>query len=496
MSLQSSLNTNKFFNFTGQIGDLVNNEIKVVKADCTIKKASKFLMDPAIDYLIVEENKIPIGIVSKIELLAHGMTSKKELVRPIKEIMKSQLVSVQKSDTVLDSLMFMVKHKLDYLLVMDGKISIGVITQKDWLSAQINYPIPLIKKLQTATSIRQVDEYRKEAKQLVWDNFKKEGNVISLTNIITVINDAITKRIIQLSLDKMQADGHGIPPVSFTWIGMGSEGRKAQTLITDQDNGLIFENVHEEQYDEVKNWFLTFAADVCKGLDLCGFTLCEGNIMATNPELCNSIDKWGDAFHRIIKNSDSKELLEASIYFDFRSIYGNQSLSDNLWEKLFKLFDENTFFIRHFAQNILEASRPPIKKWAWLAPEFLHITPPPFDIKREATAPLDAAIRLIALHHGISSTHTLERLEQIMEKGFMPKTLADDVKRAFDFIFRLRFRLEYEAKDVKNVDRQIHVETLIPLEVSKLKDSLKTIYKVQDYAYIHVTEHKVPWAMR
>jgi len=497
MSLQSSFNTNKFFNFTGQIGDLAHSEIRVVEANCSLKKASQYLMNPEIDYLIVEENNIPIGMLSKSELLAHGISHEKDLSQAIKGIMNEQLVSVQKNDAVLDSLMFMLKHKLDYLLVMDGDIAHGIITQKDWLSVQVNYPIPLIKKLEIATSVHQVAKLRQKAKKIVWDNFIQEGDVIALTNIVTVINDAITKRIIQLSLDRMQAIGHGIPPVSFAWIGMGSEGRKAQTVRTDQDNGLIFENVPEEKYDTVKKWFLEFADIVCKGLDICGFPLCEGNVMATNPDLCNSVDKWGDLFKKIIGKADAEELLEASIYFDFRCIYGNQNHALQLWDKLFEYIEINQFFMKEFAQNILEASRPPIKKIAWHLPEWFNIKPAPFDIKREATAPLDAAMRVLALQHGISVTHTLERLEKIMELGYISKSLADEVKKAFDFVMRLRFRLEFNMKDEKNISHEIDPKTLIPLQVRNLKDALKTIYELQDYVYMHITgQHRVPWAMR
>jgi hypothetical protein len=38
----------------------------------------------------------------------------------------------------------------------------------------------------------------------------------------------------------MVREGYGRPPVPYAWLALGSEGRREQTLRTDQDNALIF----------------------------------------------------------------------------------------------------------------------------------------------------------------------------------------------------------------------------------------------------------------
>lgn len=486
----------KLLAFTGHIGDLVHNKIKVVDASCTINNAATYLIDPSIDYLVILRNHIPQGIVDK-KTFSKKIRLKKNGNEPITSIMNAQLISAQKNEPVLDTLMFMIKHNINLILVLDNKKPLGVITQQDWLSVQINYPTQLIKKIREAKSIHEISQLRIESKQVIWNTFIKEENAVSLTNIITVINDAIGKRIQQLAVANMVKNGKGEPPVKYAWVAMGSEGRKAQTIRTDQDNGIIFENVQEKDYEEVKNWFLEFADVVVNGLEKCGFPKCKGNIMANNPELCNSIDKWKTLFEYIITKADAKELLEASIYFDFRCIYGKKELVDELWGFLFESMDVHNFFLRHFSANLLEASRPPIKKWKWKLLEIFNTTPPPFDIKREGTAPLDAAIRLLALNNKISKTNTLTRLQLILEKGKMPKALADSVHVAFDFILKLRFKLEFTMEnEIKSFDHTVDPKNLSAMELKKLKDTLKTIYKLQDYAFIETTGMRIPWSMK
>ena len=85
----------------------------------------------------------------------------------------------------------------------------------------------------------------------------------------------------------------------------------------------------------------------------------------------------------------------------------------------------------------------------------------------------------------------------LLEKGNMPKLLADSVHVAFDFILKLRFKLEFTMEtEIKNFDHTVNPKDLSPIELRKLKDSLKTIYELQDYAFKEVTEMSIPWSMK
>ena len=488
---------NKLLAFTGVVGDLAHNEIKTVKNSCSLTDASKLLEKPTINYLVVLRGDIPIGILSKKHFANQKIKDYNIKRDSVEMLMDTHLISVQQEEPVFDTLIFMLKHNINHILVMKRSKSLGILTQQDWLSVQVDYPVQIIKKIREAETIEHIKSVRKESKKIIWDTFIREENAVSLTNIITVINDAIGTRIQQIALEEMEKRGRGNPPVNYAWIGMGSEGRKAQTIRTDQDNGIIFENVPKERYEETKNWFLEFAEIVVNGLNECGFPLCIGNIMATNPRLCNSIEKWKELFEFIITKADGKELLEASIYFDFRCVYGTEELVNELWDFLFSSIQKHNFFMRHFSENLLEASRPPIKKWAWRLPDRFNIIPPPFDIKREGTAPLDSAIRLIALNDEIRETNTLKRLQAILEKGVLPKSLADNVHVAFDFILKLRFKLEFTMDTkITAIDHTVNPKDLNSLELRKLKDALKTIYELQDYAFKEVTQMSIPWSMR
>jgi CBS domain-containing protein len=64
------------------------------------------------------------------------------------------------------------------------------------------------------------------------------------------------------------------PPVRFAWLNIGSQGRKEQLLLTDQDNALVFQDVAAERHDEVKKYFIHLAENVTHMLSIVGYELC------------------------------------------------------------------------------------------------------------------------------------------------------------------------------------------------------------------------------
>ena len=71
----------------------------------------------------------------------------------------------------------------------------------------------------------------------------------NLTRFITTVSDAILNKIMGFTLKTM-----GPPPGKFVFMILGSEGRHEQTLKTDQDNAIIFEDVDPENEPAVRGY--------------------------------------------------------------------------------------------------------------------------------------------------------------------------------------------------------------------------------------------------
>ena len=68
-----------------------------------------------------------------------------------------------------------------------------------------------------------------------------------LTRLIAAFNDRLTVRVIELT-----ARRHRMPKGSWCWLALGSEGRHEQSLVSDQDNGLVFSATDRHEADALR----------------------------------------------------------------------------------------------------------------------------------------------------------------------------------------------------------------------------------------------------
>src|SRR5690606_13221795 len=120
--------------------------------------------------------------------------------------------------------------------------------------------------------------------------------------------------------------------IPFTWLCFGSEARREQTLHTDQDNGILFEAESDTEARQIRQQLLPLARHINETLAECGFTLCRGNIMASNPELCLSRREWYRRFSECIRTATPENLLASSIFFDLRVVWGDPAGAEALFD--------------------------------------------------------------------------------------------------------------------------------------------------------------------
>ncbi|WP_227646920.1 DUF294 nucleotidyltransferase-like domain-containing protein, partial [Klebsiella pneumoniae] len=112
----------------------------------------------------------------------------------------------------------------------------------------------------------------------------------------------------------------GAAPLPYCFVAFGSMGRDEQLIVTDQDNALILDDRYDVQQHGA--YFAQFAELVCRGLDRCGYPLCDGEIMASNPKWRMTRKEWETCFADWIDNPNPQALLNASIFFDLDGVYG------------------------------------------------------------------------------------------------------------------------------------------------------------------------------
>ena len=296
-----------------------------------------------------------------------------------------------------------------------------------------------------------------------------------VTRLITLINDHTTCRIIELILEK-----HGSPDIQFSWLVFGSEGRKEQTLHTDQDNGILFKADSAEEANAIRQKLLPIAREINVVLDDCGFTLCRGNFMAGNAEFCLSSDEWLARYQRMMRDATPKNMQFAGVHFDMRCIWGETQPCVDLHRQVVGMVAADAVFQRVLAESAL-LNRPP------LGGLFRNFTlskkgaeKDSLDLKVKGLAPIVESARVLALSQGIEATNTLERIRQLVGRGIIERLDGDAYAEAYHFIQLMRMQHnQQQAAQGLAYSNLIYPDELNALDRRILRESFRQAQRIQ-----------------
>jgi PAS domain S-box-containing protein len=390
--------------------------------------------------LVASENSAVIGIVTDHDLRARVLAEDIDLNAPIHTVMSAPLIKISEDALIYEALMRMEEKGVLHLAVEDRKGQIvSVIDNKALIQFQRYGPIVLSREISRAKSPDEVARSSGRTSLLVRTLMDSSARPRHVTNMLASICDAATERLIQLAVNDL-----GASPAPFAFIAMGSQGRQEQTLVTDQDNGIIFVPPADADSKQVSEYFLQLGQRVCDGLNQAGYPYCRGGVMASNPRWCRSLPDWLSGFDDWVQKSEEQEVIDLSIFFDFRTVYGDAELTSELRQHIHKALLDTPSFFHHLARNAL-AFKPPLR-----LPGNIYLsggaTEHVGEINlKDAMMPMVSFARLYALRHQINQTHTLKRIEALAERNVILPSSRDEIIAAYDFLMQLRLQTQIAA---------------------------------------------------
>lgn len=448
------------------------------KLNSSLKDAAIKMSEHKIGCIIVVNDKNrPLGIITNSDIKNKIATGKFPITTLVNDIMNAPVIADKPDITVANAQLQMIQHSINHICITkDGTSNsklIGILTLHDILVTLGNNPSVILKEIKRAKLNRTLRIARLKANNLLKSYLDQNIPISHIIKIISKINDAVTARAIELALKKMPTP----PPVTFSWLSIGSQGRKEQLLFTDQDNALVFDDVNPEKYKDTHNYFLQLAKLVNKALNKIGFEYCEADMMASNEEWCKSISEWKTQFSSWINSPDEKAILLSSIFFDYSCVYGNKKLTDVLTETIFKSLKNKPVFFKFLGKDALK-SPSPLGFFKQFLVEQNGDQEDLFNIKSRALMPLVDAARLLALSKQLKEiNNTYERFETLAKLDPNNKELYDSCSYAFKAL--LKFRTKQGLQN-NNSGTFIELKTLTKEEKLKLRRCFKPIHEIQE----------------
>lgn len=416
--------------------------------------------------LLITDSGIEIGIVTLTDLKNRILTEESNLKSPVHNFMSSPLISLKLSSSIYDALEKLSEKNVHHLLIKNDESKIvGIINSGDLQRAFHLTYLFFIRKIQNAESIVEVKNSHTQAMLIVKGLIKENRNADEITRMTTVIADEVLKRLIQLVIKEI-----GEPPVSFAYITLGSEGREEQTLATDQDNAIIFDNINSENFESIQSYFLNLGSKVSTALDMIGYKYCMGNVMAKNPQWCQPLSIWKNYFTDWITKAEPKDLLDLKIFFDFRFVYGKVELVDELKMHVNSITSKSSSFFIFMAESIINTT----------IPEGAQKFKSNFEIKLLMLPIVDLA-RLYALKNQTCTTNTVKRISLAYEKNIFSQSGYVNLLQIYNFLMEIRFKHQIsQISEHITPDNLINPHKLSDVDLVVIKKAVSVIEDFQN----------------
>ncbi|MFZ2651556.1 MAG: DUF294 nucleotidyltransferase-like domain-containing protein [Burkholderiaceae bacterium] len=454
---------------------IMRREPVVAPLHATLRSALQSMARDNVGSIIVADPQthIPLGIFTLNDLLRRVSLTGVDLEEPVVGVMTAGLVTLKTDATAHQAATAMLRHGIGHIVVTDaqGRLA-GLISQSQLLDLKRPGVQELQREIAHCPDLASLVHCAHDTRRLAQHLLAQGVGAEVLSQFVTTLNDLLTLRVIELTIDEIE-----LPDVPWCWLAFGSEGRMEQLLATDQDNGIVFETDAPSEAAALRAAFLPFARVVNQRLHACGFPLCKGNIMASNPQWCMSLPEWRRHFGAWIGRPEPQSLLNASIFFDLRALYGTHSLATQLQESLLQTTAGSPLFLRTLTENALKLAPPlgVIRTFSFHSPKAYPNT---LDLKGQGARLFVDAARVLALAHGIRDTNTAQRLRLAAQSKLLG---SDDVRAlvdAFFFIQSLRLRSQGAGAAPEAANR-VNPAELNELDRLILKEAFKQARKLQ-----------------
>lgn len=450
-----------------RLGDLARKTPVSCRPETPLREALTDMQQRHIGAMLVTGARgEPLGILSRHDILGRVTLQAVSLDAPIREVMTQPAHTLTHEHTAQDAALLMSRHGIRHVPITRDGVVVSIVSERDLFAMQRLSLKHVSTSIRAAPDVESLKLLAQDIRRFARTLLSQGVHARQLTALISHLNDVLTERLLDI-----KAQQHGIDMSQLCWLALGSEGRSEQTIATDQDNALILpDGISDEQREAV----LVFAKDVNEALDACGYPLCKGGVMAGNPACCLTLRQWRERFGQWIEHGAPQDLLNASIYFDFRPLAGDLALAQTLREEVNAAVRQVPRFFKQLALNVLTRSVP--LNWVGgMATDDKGL----IDLKMQGTGIFVDAARLYGLAHGISATGTRERLEAAGPvMGLAPPEYEAWVS-GFEFLQMLRLQIQLEGAAPAEQPNHMAVATLNDIDRRILKETFRVARSLQ-----------------
>jgi CBS domain-containing protein len=374
--------------------------------------------------------------------------------------------TVRTGTRIYDAWAALLDAGVHHLPILRDEEIVGVLTSTDLLRCSAQGPLAVLRRVERLNARASLPGYAATVTEMASALVAGGLDATVIAGFVARLNDALVDRIVRMAEAEL-----GEAPCRWAWLALGSEGRMEQTLLTDQDNAIVW----QDEGSETRAWFMALAERVNTDLEAAGFPRCPGGYMARAWN--GTIAEWTRRFEEWVDAPSPEAVLRAAVFFDFRRVAGTLELA--VLERILGEAATKPVFVRFLARSALEFKPPPMLVLTLRGKSTV-------DLKLHGIAPVVLLARCYALEVGGGPRSTVSRLEAAAAAGRLPEDTFAAVAEAYRFLVALRLRLQLErvAKG-EPPSSAVPLAELTAVQRSHVKDALRAVKAFQDAGALH-----------
>lgn len=468
--------------FKNRVSDIMSAPIITCPPDTPVSHIARILAQQKISSVVITSaNGKFQGLVTERDLIAKvlALDCNPALVYAA-DIMHKDVPILPPDAFYYQAVLTMIKRQGKYVLVTEQSVPLGIVTIGDLTRARTTSTLALVGHIETAAGPDELANTASALNSITAAMVNDKAPASEICEVVSELSDLLARRLLILGEESLASKGWNQPPVPYCWLSLGSGGRKEQTLSSDQDNAIIYANPQPGQEEEVKRYFAALAAFVVEGLEKAGFKKCPHNIIATNPEWCQSLTSWKNIGYTWIFSPTPESFRQFTIFLDYRPVYGQESLAQELREYAYRLFRLTPTILHHLAKDDLR-TRVPLNIFKHIIVEKGEAHKNELDVKRSASIHIIDCVRIFALREGIHETSTLARLNKLVQLEAFSADDAEYFEAAYQSLMMFRIRGNLEKVSAGQIpDNYLNPDKLSKRQQSVLRESLVAIDRLQN----------------
>ncbi|MDT0353092.1 putative nucleotidyltransferase substrate binding domain-containing protein [Pseudonocardia charpentierae] len=444
------------------VDDLIARAPVVVDRSASIEQAASRMVAADLGYVAVRVGPGRYGLVTDATIRG-VVAAARPTTTPVADVMSHDPPTVQLGASAAEALIKVLERNAAFVLVTDpaGELR-GVVAPIDFVVSSTSAGAALHEQLRRANTVEELQYRYREVPRLVGDLMARGLASNRVITVHSALVDTLVRRAIQLVMQgrpDLDAD-------AFTWLSLGSNGRREAVLSSDVDAAVAFAD--RTTADEIARYRPAFA-EIIDVLTGAGIKHDTHGVSPVNPEFSRTHRQWESAARAWLSGpTKDNAVIMTCLLVDGRPIHGDLALPE-----VARVFGDLRLHPSTMRMLLaISVDRSDALRGRWRRKTI--------DLKRQALLPIANVARWAALSAGSVALPTPERLHAAAGSRMLSAEDADTLGDVFEIVQRTRLRHQLEQVEAGEPPSDvIALRDMSTIDTSVVNDAIREILAVQ-----------------